>query len=193
MGQDIQERGELTALLQEWGQGDLRMPDRLVELAYPQLHRIATSLFHGERTDSLLQPTSVVNELFFRLVRQRDVRFEDRQHFYRLAARLMRHILIDQARGELRQKRDGRLRVPLRDDLPAGGPNAQDAVDPIDLDRALRELEQQDPEKLRMVELRFFLGFTAEETAGILEVSKAKVDRDMRFVRGWLKLRLQAG
>ena len=194
MGQATQDPGEITALLNEWGRDEVRMPERLLELAYPQLHRIATSLFQGERAESLLQPTSVVNELFFRLVRQRDVRFEDRQHFYRMAARLMRHILIDQARGELRQKRDGRLRVPLRDDLPAGGgPASHDAVDPIDLDRALRELEQQDPEKLRMVELRFFLGFTAEETAGILEVSKAKVDRDMRFVRGWLKLRLRSG
>lgn len=192
MDQAVQERGEITTLLDEWGQGDLRMPDRLVELAYPQLHRIATNLFRGERADSILQPTSVINELFFRLVRQRRMRFEDRQHFYRTAARLMRHILIDQARSELMQKRDSRLRVPLTEDTAvADSVVAQGCIDPVDLDRALRALEHQDPEKLRMVELRFFVGFTAEETAGILDVSKAKVDRDLRFVRSWLKLRLQ--
>ena len=193
MGSDQAARGEITTLLGEWGRDGSRMPERLLDLTYPQLHRIACNLFRGEREDSLLQPTSVVNELFFRLVRQHDLQFDDRQHFYRLAARLMRNILIDQARTEMRQKRDGRLRVPLSDDVLSGrGTAVPDAVDAIDLDRALQELERHDPEKLRMVEFRFFLGCTLEETAGLLEVSKAKVDRDLRFVRGWLKVRLQS-
>lgn len=183
--------GEITQLLEEWAGSNARVPDRLIEAAYPQLHRIACNLFRAERPDNILQPTSVVNELFFRLVRQREVNFEDREQFYRMSARLMRHILIDQARTEMRQKRDGRLRVPLNDETVAQVyPDGGEMVDPIDLDRALQQLDEQDPEKLRMVELRFFLGFTAEETAGILGVSKAKVDRDLRFVRGWLKLQL---
>lgn len=183
------EAGEITMLLRDWKAGDPAAVDHLFELVYPQLRQIAGSLFRGERTEHLLQPTSVVNELFLKLIRQRSLRFEDREHFYSLSARLMRRVLVDHARSEGRQKRDGGIPVQLRSDLAwvEGRP-----AEMIDLDRVLEELEQLDPRKCKMLELRYFLGFTAEETAELLVTSKATVDRELRFVRGWLTDRLQA-
>jgi RNA polymerase sigma factor (TIGR02999 family) len=183
----VPEAGEITMLLRDWKAGDPSAVDHLFELVYPQLRQIAGSLFRGERTEHLLQPTSVVNELFLKLIRQRSLRFEDREHFYSLSARLMRRVLVDHARSEGRQKRDGGIPVQLQADL------AWDESRPaemIDLDRVLEELEQLDPRKCKMLELRYFLGFTAEETAELLSTSKATVDRELRFVRGWLNDRL---
>ena len=181
--------GEITVLLRDWRAGDPAAIEHLFELVYPQLRQIAGALFRGERPENLLQPTSVVNELFLKLIRQRSLRFEDREHFYSLSARLMRRVLVDHARSEGRQKRDGGVPVPLHPDM--AWINARPA-EMVDLDRVLEELEQLDPRKCRMVELRFFLGFTAEETAELLNTSKATVDRELRFVRGWLGDRLQS-
>ena len=180
--------GEVTLLLREWSEGKPDATEALFALVYPHLRKIAGALFRGEQPENVLQPTSVVNELFLKLIRQRSLRFEDREHFYSLSARLMRRVLVDHARSEGRKKRDGGLVVPMRDDLLWIDANPADAMD---LDRVLGELEQIDPRKCRMVELRFFLGFTAEETAELMRVSKASVDRDLRFVRGWLNERLQ--
>lgn len=179
--------GAVTELLKDWQEGKPNALDRLFDVVYPKLRQIAGALFRGERPESVLQPTSVVNELFLKLVRQRSLRFEDREHFYSLAARLMRRILIDHARGQGRQKRDGGVSVPLEESLvwiDAGN------VELLDLDRVLGELDALDPTKCRIVELRFFLGFTAEETAQLLNISKATVDRELRFTRGWLYERL---
>jgi RNA polymerase sigma factor (TIGR02999 family) len=181
------EAGEITMLLRDWKAGDAAAVDHLFELVYPQLRQIAGSLFRGERMEHLLQPTSVVNELFLKLIRQRSLRFEDREHFYSLSARLMRRVLVDHARSEGRQKRDGGIPVQLQADLAW----VEDRpAEMIDLDRVLEELEQLDPRKCKMLELRYFLGFTAEETAELLSTSKATVDRELRFVRGWLNDRL---
>lgn len=179
--------GEVTQLLREWGEGKPDATDALFDIVYPHLRQIAGALFRGERPENVLQPTSVVNELFLKLIRQRSLRFEDREHFYSLSARLMRRVLVDHARSEGREKRDGGLSVPMTEDLVWIDAKPAEA---IDLDRVLEELEQIDPRKCRMVELRFFLGFTAEETAELMHVSKASVDRDLRFVRGWLNDRL---
>ncbi|MGB6688028.1 MAG: ECF-type sigma factor [Terracidiphilus sp.] len=176
-------------LLRGWGAGNPAAIECLFELVYPQLRQIAGALFRGERPENLLQPTCVVNELFLKLVRQHSLRFEDREHFYSLSARLMRRILVDHARSEGRQKRDGGVSVPLEPDM--AWINAIPA-EMIDLDRVLEELEQLDPRKCRMLELRCFLGFTAEETAELLNTSKATVDRELRFVRGWLNDRLHS-
>lgn len=183
------EAGEITILLRDWRAGDPAAMDHLFGLVYPQLRQIAGALFRGERPENLLQPTCVVNELFLKLVRQRSLRFEDREHFYSLSARLMRRVLVDHARSEGRQKRDGGISVPLEADM--AWINAKPA-EMIDLDRVLEELEQIDPRKCRLVELRFFLGFTAEETAELLNISKATVDRELRFLKGWLNDRLQS-
>lgn len=179
--------GEITLLLHEWSEGKTTANDALFDLVYPQLRQIAGALFRGERPENILQPTIVVNELFLKLIRQRSLRFEDREHFYSLSARLMRRVLVDHARAEGRQKRDGGISVPLRDDLLWIDASR---VGTIDLDRVLEELDQIDPRKCRMIELRFFLGFTAEETAELLHTSKASVDRDLKFVRGWMYDRL---
>lgn len=179
--------GEVTELLREWSEGKPDAVDRLFDVVYPQLRQIAGALFRGERPENVLQPTSVVNELFLKLIRQRKLRFEDREHFYSLSARLMRRVLLDHARGQQRQKRDGGIPVPL-DEKMAWIDARQ--VELMDLDRVLDELEELDPKKCRMVELRFFLGFTAEETAELLSTSKATVDRELKFVRGWLYERL---
>jgi RNA polymerase sigma factor (TIGR02999 family) len=181
----VSESGEITVLLNQWSGGEPAASEPLFALVYPQLRRIAGALFRGERPENLLQPTSVVNELFLKLVRQRSVRFEDREHFYSLCARLMRRVLVDQARSEGRVKRSGGTPVPLEDELASVTTSPESA---IDLDRILDEI---DPRKCRMVELRFFVGFTAEETADLLGMSKATVDRDLRFARGWLADRLR--
>jgi RNA polymerase sigma factor (TIGR02999 family) len=187
LAESSKETGEITVLLREWTGGKLEAQERLFELVYPQLRKIAGALFHGESPENLLQPTSVVNELFLKLVRQRSLRFEDREHFYSLSARLMRRILIDHARNQGRIKRDGGASIPLEEGLAWIDAKP---VEVLDLDRALDELEALDPRKCRMVEFRFFLGFTAEETAELLSTSKATVDRELRFVRAWLHERL---
>jgi RNA polymerase sigma factor (TIGR02999 family) len=179
--------GQITVLLHEWSDGKPEAIDQLFELVYPQLRKIAGALFRGERPENLLQPTSVVNELFLKLIRQRSVRFEDRAHFYNLSARLMRRILVDHARSEGRKKRDGGISVPLLEGMAWVDAKSAEV---IDLDRVLDELESLDQRKCRMVELRFFLGFTAEETAELMSVSKASVDRELKFARGWLYDRL---
>jgi RNA polymerase sigma factor (TIGR02999 family) len=185
----VTDPGEITVLLREWGEGKPGATEQLFELVYPQLRNIAGALFRGERPENLLQPTVVVNELFLKLVRQRSLRFEDREHFYSLSARIMRRVLVDHARSQQRQKRDGGIPVPLHEGM--AWIDAKQ-VEVIDLDRALEELEQLDQRKCRMVELRFFMGFTVEEMAELLCISAATVDRDLRFVRGWLYDRLHA-
>jgi RNA polymerase sigma factor (TIGR02999 family) len=179
--------GEVTELLREWGEGRPDAIDRLFDVVYPQLRQIAGALFRGERPENILQPTSVVNELFLKLIRQRSLRFEDREHFYSLSARLMRRVLLDHAREQGRQKRDGGICVPMDEKLAWIGAKP---VEMMDLDRVLNELEELDSRKCRMVELRFFLGFTADETAELLNISKATVDRELKFARGWLYERL---
>jgi RNA polymerase sigma factor (TIGR02999 family) len=179
--------GEITMLLRDWGGGHEASSELLFEMVYPQLRRIAGAIFQGERPENILQPTGVVNELFLKLVRQRSLRFEDREHFYSLSARLMRRVLVDHARSERRLKRSGGTPVALHDELASIDYSPEAA---IDLDRILEELEKIDARKVRMVELRFFLGFSAEETAELLGTSKATVDRDLRFVRVWLVDRL---
>jgi RNA polymerase sigma factor (TIGR02999 family) len=183
--------GEVTELLRRWSEGRTDSLEPLFNLVYPRLRRIANALFRGESAQSMLQPTSMVNELFIKLVRQHSLRFDNREHFFSLAASLMRRILVDQARSEKRDKRDGGQKVPLQDDVAWVW--TVPSADLLDIDRALKELQKIDPRKSRMVELRFFLGSTAEETADILDTSKATVDRELKFARVWLHERLQAG
>jgi RNA polymerase sigma factor (TIGR02999 family) len=181
---------EITDLLRRWSEGEPDSLDPLFKLVYPRLRQIANALFRGESPGSILQPTSVVNELFLKLLRQHSLQFENREHFYSFAASLMRRILVDHARAEGRHKRTGGVQVPLHDELAwvATMPSAE----LLDVDQALKELHQIDARKSRMVELRFFLGTTAEETADLLQTSKATVDRELKFARGWLCARLQA-
>jgi RNA polymerase sigma factor (TIGR02999 family) len=182
--------GDVTQLLQRWSEGQSDSLDPLFNLVYPRLRQIASALFRGEAPESMLQPTGVVNELFIKLVRQHSLRFENREHFFSLAASLMRRILVDHARSERRDKRDGGIKVPLHDDLV--WVSTLPSAELLDMDRALEELQKIDPRKSRMVELRFFLGSTSEETADLLNTSKATVDRELKFARGWLYDRLRS-
>src|SRR5579863_9323444 len=168
--------GEITELLREWSDGRAEAVERLFDVVYPHLRQIAGALFSGERPENLLQPTCVVNELFLKLVRQRNLRFEDREHFYSLSARLMRRVLVDHARSEHRQKRYSGVPIPLLEGM--AWVDAKQ-VELMDLDRVLEELEKLDRRKCRMIELRFFMGFTVEETAELLSISTASVDRDL--------------
>jgi RNA polymerase sigma factor (TIGR02999 family) len=181
------DQGEITILLREWNEGKVTAVEPLFELVYPHLRQIAGALFRGERPENILQPTSVVNELFLKLIRERSLKFEDREHFYSLSARMMRRVLMDHARSERREKRDGGVPIPLSEDLTWIDAKSAEMMD---LDGVLLELESLDKRKCRMVELRFFLGFTAEETAELMNTSKASLDRDLKFVRGWLYDRL---
>jgi RNA polymerase sigma factor (TIGR02999 family) len=185
----VTENGDITILLRQWSGGDANALEGLFSLVYPQLKQIARSLFRGEKPENILQPTVLVNELYLKLLRNQSLKLEDRGHFYSFAARLMRRVLLDQARQENRLKRNGGLPVQLTEDLAS-----VDGASPeiMDLDRMLTELEQLDSRKCRMLELRYFLGFTADETAELLEVSKATVDRDLKFARSWLHDRLHS-
>lgn len=181
--------GEITVLLREWSEAKPATTDQLFELVHAHLVMIARALFRRERTENLLQPPSVVDELFLKLIHQRSLRLEDREHFRSLSARLMRRILVDHARTKGRQKRNGGIPIPLHEEMT--WVHAQRA-EMWDLDRILDELEALNPRRCRMVELHFFLGFTSAETAQLLQPSKASVDRQLRFIRGWLHDRLHS-
>ena len=187
-GRVVKEPGEITVLLTEWSGGTPDALAPLFELIYPQLRQIAGSLFRNESPGHVLQPTGVVNELYLKLVQQQRLRFDDRQHFFSMAARLMRRILVDYARRRDSLRRDGGVPVALTEDAAwaeaAGG-------DVIDVDRALEALQKVDERKCRIVEMRYFLGFTSEESAELTGTSMATVERDLKFARGWIRDWLQ--
>lgn len=176
--------GEVTRLLDDWKSGRFGAFEELVPLVYQDLHNIAVGLMRRERMGHTLQPTALLHELYFRLARQRQVGIGDRNHFFTFAAKLMRMILVDHARSHHAQRRGGdSIRIPMSDDLPWLGELDSDI---LDLDRALSRLEQADGRKARIVELRYFLSFTVDEIAEVVELSKATVDRELKFIRGWL-------
>lgn len=177
---------EITQLLHEWRGGSHDALERLVALVYEELHTLASRHLSREWRHDRPQATTVVNEAYIRLFGQRDVDWQNRGHFFAIAAQLMRRILVDHARRHLRQKRGGAgVAEPLDDQLAAPGAPI-DAVDALDLDRAIRKLEQIDPDQSRIVEMRFFGGLTVEETAAALGISPATVKREWALAKGWL-------
>jgi RNA polymerase sigma factor (TIGR02999 family) len=179
---------DITALLDQWGRGDQSAFERLAPLVYPRLRELASSFLRRERPGHTLQATALVNELFLKLLARREARFENRAHFFALAAKLMRLALIDHARIARAEKRWGdHERVPLHEELPWVDANRH----LLDLDRALDELEDLDAEQARMFEMRFLLGCSAEETAEVFGTSKRSVDRRVRLARAWLFERLR--
>ena len=184
MGQE-EPAGEVTRLLQSWREGDPEAFERLIPVVYDQLHRIALGLMRHERSDHTLQATALLNELYVRLLNQRKVSWEARGHFFTFTARLMRNILVDHARSRTAQRRGGedQWKLPITEDLPWIG-DADENL--FDLSRALDKLEKLDARKARIVELRFFLSFTTVETADVLGISHATVERELKFARSWL-------
>jgi len=178
------EPGEITVLLQRWKDGDQTALDDLLPYVYPHLRETAAAFLRREPGDHTLQPTALVNELYLRLIQQRKADWNDRAHFFTFAAKLMRRILVDHARAANSGKRGGELpHLSLSDEIPWINLNGAEF---IDVHRALDELEGIDARKVRMVELRYFLGCTLAETAEMLGVSSATAERDLKFVRAWL-------
>ncbi len=175
--------GDFTQLLGAWRSGDLGARDRLVALAYPELHAIARRQLAGERASHTLQPTALVNEAYMRLGGMDRIDWQDRVHFVRLAARIMREILVDHARRRSAGKRDGGERLSLTE-IELVGESGD--IDIASLDAALGQLELLDPDKGRVVELRYFGGLTIEETADALGLSPATVKRHWQAARAWL-------
>ena len=185
------EQGQITMLLTKWKEGEPTAFEQLMPLVYPHLRQVAAAYIRREREPGLMQATSLVHELYLKLLNQKSASWEDRAHFYTFSAKAMRMILIDHARGNQAQRRGGGLQhVPLSEEIPwvqVGSPEL------IELSRALDALALIDPKKVELVELRYFLGCTAEETAALLNTSKATVDRDLKFIRTWLYRRMEPG
>lgn len=191
--------GAVTQLLQSWSQGDEAAFNRLVPLVYDELRRLAHRHLRRERTGHTLEGTGLVHEAFIRLAQQGPVRWESRAHFFGWASTLMRHILVDHARSRQAHKRGGGMPVQSLDALQDGSDThssvlqvaatqdtAEELLDLIALDHALKRLEALDAQQSRVVELRFFAGLSVDETAETLQISPATVKREWATARAWL-------
>lgn len=182
---------EITRLLARWAGGDRAALERLTPLVYAELRRIAARQLRREEQGHTLQPTALVNEVFLRLCGNERPSWQDRAHFYAVCAQVMRHILTDHARAQLRARRGaGAVHVPL-DDVETALPSP--SVDYAALDDALRALETVDPRKGRIVELRYFVGLGIEETAHVMNVSPMTVRREWTRAKAWLYRELEGG
>jgi RNA polymerase sigma factor (TIGR02999 family) len=180
--------GEISRLLAAHREGDKEALDRLLPLVYDELRQLAASYLRRERGNHTLQPTALVHEAYFRLVDQRDAAWQNRSHFFGVAAHLMRLILVDHARARSAEKRGGdAVRVPLDDLFRAA---KQNDTDVLALDEALSRLAALDAQQVRIVELRYFGGLNVEETAEALGISAATVKRDWSVARMWLRREL---
>lgn len=177
--------GQITALLMRWNGGDAAARDELMALVYGELRRIAAARLRGAGPGESLQPTALVHEAYLRLAGSGSVQWNDRAHFFAVASRAMRQIVVDEARRKGSLKRGGgELRVTLHDGIEDGGGRSD--VDLVALDGALQRLAEADESQARLVEMRFFGGLTLEEIAALTEVSLATTKRRWRMARAWL-------
>ena len=182
---------EITQLLHAWRGGDQLALERLTPIVYEELHRMARRYMARERDGHTLQTTALINEVYLRLVKVKEVEWQDRAHFFAVSAQLMRRILTDFARSHGYQKRGGGARqVPLDESCLA---SAEPGVDLVALEQALTRLGETDKRKSKVVELRFFGGLTVDETAEVLQVSGETVMRDWSVARAWLLRELDRG
>ena len=177
------DRTDVTQLLLAWSEGQATAGDALMDAVYGELRRMARGHLRRERSDHSLPPTALVHEAYVKLIDQRRVKWENRAHFFGIAAQLMRRILIDHARRHGSAKRGGGATVTLGDADAALDPPG---VDVLALDVALEKLATIDPRQSQLVELRFFGGLTVEETASVLKVAPITVKRDWALARTWL-------
>lgn len=176
---------EITKLLKDWSSGDSTALDRVIPLVYDELHRLAHQHMRRERAGHLLQTSALINEAYLRLMEQPELNLENRTHFFGIAARLMRQILVDEARKRNSAKRGGdAIQVSL---TQATNVVQEQAANVVALDDALKTLEGIDGRQSEIVELRFFGGLSIEETAKVLRVSPGTVMRDWTFARAWLR------
>lgn len=177
-------REDVTQLLIDWSRGNAAALEQLLPIVHDELRRVADRQLRRERIDHTLQPTALVNELYLRLVEQRRASWENRAHFFAVAAQMMRRILVDYARAHVAAKRGGAFpRVPLSDADDLG---VAPALEVLAVDAALDQLAQLDPDQARIVELRFFSGLTVEETAHVMGCSPRTIKRDWRLAKAWL-------
>ena len=180
---------DVTTLLQAWRGGDAEAAQRLLALVHQELRRVAQAQLRRERIDHTLEPAALVNEVYMRLVGQRRVDWQDRGHFFALASREMRRILIDHARKRHAEKRAGFVgeRISVAD---AVDPHSAADADVLDLHEALSQLADESPRLADVLEMRYFGGLTIEEIAAVQEMSPATVKRDLAEAREWLRKRL---
>ena len=181
---------DVTRLLDDLSAGKEHALDELLPLVYRELRRRAASYLRRERQNHTLQPTALVNEAFLKLVEQRDVRWQNRAHFFGIAAQAMRRILVDHARTHGRVKRGGAApQVTLDEAMIA---TESRSIDLLALDEALERLSALDERQARVVELRFFGGLSVEETAEVLHISPATIKREWSMAKAWLHAQLSA-
>jgi RNA polymerase sigma factor (TIGR02999 family) len=174
---------DVTGLLVAWSSGNEKAGAELMEAVYGELRRLARSYLRRERPDHSMPPTALVHEAYLKLVDQRRVQWQNRAHFFAMAAHMMRRILVDHARAHGAEKRGASLRVPLE---AADGRVESPATDVLALDAALDKLASLDLRHSQLVELRFFGGLTVDETAAVLGIAPAIVKRDWALARTWL-------
>jgi RNA polymerase sigma-70 factor (ECF subfamily) len=181
---------EITELLIDWGKGDQAALEKLMPLVYNELRRLAGNYLRREPAGHTLQPTALVNEAYLKLIGQRNAKWQNRAHFFAISAKLMRRILVDHARQRQAAKRGGsdqeRLSITSAETLIK-----QPQIDLLALNEALDELAEMDPQQGRIVELKFFGGLSIEETAEVLRISHATVERDWKMARAWLRRQLE--
>ncbi len=175
-----------TALLQQWSEGDLAARDALIATAYDELKVIARAQMAGERAGHTLQPTALVHEAWLKLAGGAQVDWQDRSHFYAVSARVIRQVLVDSARRRNAARRDAGAVPPLSLSV------TEDVVDLHALDQALNRLEALDTTQARVVELRYFAGLSIAETAHVLTLSTATIERAWRAARAWLYIQLDS-
>jgi RNA polymerase sigma-70 factor (ECF subfamily) len=187
----MDDNGEVTRLLGELRAGNRAAESRLLEVVYPDLRKIAARYLKGERSGHTLQPTALVNEAYLQLAGQMEKDWQNRNHFYAVAAQLMRRILVDYARQKKTAKRDGgRHKVELTDALAIADARLDEI---LSIDEALGRLAEFDARRSRVVELRFFGGMTETEIANVLQVAPRTVKRDWNVAKAWLHGELNSG
>ena len=181
---------EITAMLKAWSKGELTQPDEVFPLLYDELRRQAHSYVRRERAGHTLQTTGLINETYIKLREQRNFEWENRDHFFAVCAILMRRILVDYAKSKHRAKRGGYAQHLTIDGL-ALADRRDTGVDILALDDALNRLALLDAPQARIVELRYFSGFTIQETAAVLGISDSTVKREWRVAKAWLRHELE--
>ena len=178
---------EITRLLEDWGNGDRQALEKLTPLVYDELHRLASRYLRLERPGHTLQSTALVNEAYLKLAGQHSTRWQNRAHFFGIAAQIIRRILVDYARTRYAAKRGSNSpRLSLDEVLGVPGDSGERDLDLVALNDALDALAKIDPRQGRLVELRFFAGLTVEETAEVMQMSPASVKREWTAAKAWL-------
>lgn len=183
-------RGEISVILKDWSGGNRASADALLSIVYGELRKIAAQYLRKENSGHTLQPTALVHEAYMKLIDISDINWQDRAHFFAVAANVMRNILVDHARAKLADKRGGGAqRIALEDAISL---SSEENVDVLAVDEALKELAELDEQQSRIVELRFFGGLTIEETAHVAGISPATVKREWAMAKAWLHRKLSS-